>query len=167
MIDPDLHPVFPNNVVSVIRDGVAALPYNFFTTTRPLRTSDPGESVAVFASTWAPDVRSKETGQTLGGGRNEFTVQTYAITLQGMVSDMDENRGLSRSSILAKILRDVLLRNAEVGVALASLSVTDVYGLTERVGNRSVQTQRFMSNEISGNWLYLSTLEFLIETETA
>lgn len=169
MIDPDSPVVFPNNVVLVLADKAKLIdPPETEVFRRALRPSDPRQCIGIFASQWIPNEDSFEMGGgTLGGYRQETTLQQYLISIQAMVLDMDEVRGLTKHSILAKMTRDMLLRDPSVGVALAALSVTDAYGLIERTKRRWVRTQRYVSNEISGEWVYLATIEFLIETETA
>lgn len=163
---------FPNNIVKVIADATEALntpgdPDGIYVTKRPLRSSDPKLSAGVFASQWMPNEDSYEMGNALGGYRQDATLNQYIISLQALVMDMDELQGLARHSVFAKTLRDMLLRNPTVGVALSTLSTTGTDGLTERVGRRWVRTQRYISNEISGSFIYLATLEFTIETETS
>lgn len=169
MIDPDSPAVFPNNVVLVLSEKANLIDHpETKVFRRSLRASDPRQSIGIFASQWIPNDDSFEMGGgTLGGYRQETTLQQYLISVQAMVLDMEETRGLIKHSILAKMVRDMLLRDPSTGVALAALSVTDAYGLIERTKRRWVRTQRYVSNEISGEWVYLATLEFLIETETA
>ena len=80
------------------------------------------------------------------------------------MKDMDEMRGLSTHSTLAKLVRTTLYRDESLRVGLASL-VTTTSG-TERLKRWGVNTQRLIANELSGQWLYLSTTEFWLETET-
>jgi hypothetical protein len=98
-------------------------------------------------------------------GRHEPTLQQYLITVQGFVKDMDEERGLDVHAVLSKRLRAMLYRDDPLRVGLLALSVV-MNGSTERAKRFGVRTQRYVSNEINGSWLYLSTLEFWLETET-
>lgn len=165
---------FPNNVVKVIADELVKLngdppdPNGISVFRRPLRQGDPKLSAGIFASLWLPNEQSYEIGgATLGGMRQEATLNQYVISIQTLVMDADETRGLAVSAAFAKTVRDMLLRNPHVGVALSSLSVTDANGLTERVHRRSIRTQRYISNEVQGSWTYLASLELTIETETS
>lgn len=134
---------------------------------RPLRQGDPRLAVGVYASSWAPNEQSYESGgATLGGYRHEPTLNQYTVTVQSLVLDHDEMRGLARSSVVAKRLRDTLLRDPVLGVRLTQLSVTDENGLTERSQRRWIRTQRFISTEVQGSFTYLAALELTIETET-
>jgi hypothetical protein len=78
---------------------------------------------------------------------------------------MDEETGISEHATLSKMVRGMLYRDETLRVQLATLVWTD--GLTtERAKRWGVVNQRFISNEIGGVWLYLSILEFWLETET-
>lgn len=162
MIDETV-PVFPNNAVNVIVQHLQTLDVDLAMFRRPLRKSDPRQSVGVFGSQWVPDQDSYEIGGSLPGF-HEPTLSQYLISIQAFVSDFDEERGLATSSILSTMVRAMLLRNDNLRVALRALSVA-LEGSTERTRRYEVRAQRFNSNEIDGNFLYLSTLEFWLETE--
>lgn len=155
-------PVFPNNIVSTVADHIPLLDADITVVKRPLRRTDPSQSVGVFGTLWAPDPESFEMGSI--GGVHEATVQTYLVSVQAFVTDFDEERGLATSSVLSTMVRTMLSRNADLRVALRALSVI-MEGSAERTRRFEVRTQRFNSNEIDGNYLYLSTLEFWLETE--
>lgn len=167
-----LEPVFPNNAVDLI-----ALRANFLDPDhatdpdairvfkRPLRETDPQQSIGVFAAQWNPD---EESYELLGGPTpraSEPTLQTYLIAVQAFVKDFQEERGLARHSIMSKLVRSMLYRDNALRVGLASLSV-EMNGSVERTQRWGIRIQRFLSNEIDGDFLYLSTLEFWLETET-
>lgn len=157
-------PVFPNNIVDLVHVAAEGLSEGIRVFNRPLRESDPQESIGIFAALWEPDEESLEFS---GGpeGPSEPTLQTYIVAVQGFVKDFNEEKGLARHSILSKLIRSMLYRNAALRVALRSLSVSldDSVESTRRWG---IRVQRFHSNEIGGDFLYLSTLEFWLETET-
>lgn len=156
--------VFPNNAVEIITARTRLLDTDLFVIKRPLRESDPNQSAGVFAAQWLPEEDSYEI---VGGpvGRHEPTLQRYFITIQAFVKDMDEERGLATHSVLSKMIRSMLYRDNPLRVALGSLSVTTDSSI-ERTQRWGIRQQRYFSNELSGSWLYLSTLEFWLETET-
>ena len=156
--------VFPSNVVQLIKTRAQLIDSDLYVTGRPLRESDPVQSVGVFGMQWVPDENSYEMGAT-PLGRSEPSLQTYLITIQGFVKDADEERGLDVHAILSKKLRSMLYRDDPLRVGLLALSVV-MNGSTERAKRYGVRSQRYVSNELSGTWLYLSTLEFWLETET-
>lgn len=156
--------VFPSNAISLIMSRSQLLDSDLFVTSRPLRNSDPVQSVGVFGVQWMPDEDSYEMrGGSLG--RSEPTLQTYLMTVQTFIKDMDEEKGLAVHSVLSKMVRSMLYRNDPLRVALLALSVT-MNSSTERAKRFGVRTQRYVSNEIQGSWLYLSTTEVWLETET-
>lgn len=164
MID-ETTPVFPNNVVQAIYDAIPVqIDPDIRVLRRPIRATDPNQTVAVFGSQWVPDEQSFEMGIGGPAGFHEPTLSSYLISIQAFVTDFDEERGLATSSILSNRVRAMLSRNDSLRVALRALSVT-MEGSTETTRRYEVRTQRFVSNEIEGNFLYLSTLEFWLETE--
>lgn len=156
--------VFPNNIVSLVNTQAQLLDPDLFVVARPLRESDNIQSVGTYAMEWSPDNDSFEM-RGMPVGRSEPTLQYYLINVQGFVKDMDEERGLAVHSILSKRLRSMLYRNDALRVGLLALSVT-MDGSTERAKRFGVRRQNYVSNELNGTWLYLSTLEFWLETET-
>lgn len=158
--------VFPGNAVKLIADRVKpAVDDDLFVTKRPLRNSDPNQSVGVFANLWTPDMESVEMRGGPFPRSSEPTLQQYIIGVQAFIKDMDEQRGLNVHSVLAKRVRTMLYRDADLRVGFSSLSST-AGGSTESARRWGVRTQRYISDEIEGSWLYLSTLEFWLETET-
>lgn len=96
---------------------------------------------------------------------SEPTISTYVIGVQAFVKDFSEERGLARHSVLSKMIRSMLYRDAPLRVGLSALSVT-MNDSVERSQRWGIRAQRYLSNEIDGNFLYLSTLEFWLDTET-
>lgn len=154
--------LFPNNVVGLLPIAFQAIDPDLFITKRPLRNTDPTQSIGVFGQLWDPDEESKEMH---GFSTGEPTLQQYLISIQAFVKDRDPERGLSTHSILSAHIRRVLYNDPELRVALAGLASTDEW-VTETLKRWGVRVQRYFSNEIDSDWLYLSTLEFWIETET-
>lgn len=164
MIENDIT-TFPQNVIEVIASRVKpVIDSEISVFRRPLRTSDPNQSFGVFPNLWQPNTDSFEMRGRHDPGPNEPTLQTYSIGLQAFVKDMDEERGLAIHSVFAMRVRDMLYRDQTLRVGLASLSST-AGGSTERAKNWGIRTQRYLSNELEGSWLHLSTLEFWLETE--
>jgi hypothetical protein len=163
MID-DTTIVFPNNVVSLVATRVELLDPDLVVFRRPLREADPHQSVGIVAANWLPNEDSYEM---LGApqGRHEPSLQNYFITIQAFVRHGDEEKGLAIHSVLSKMLRAMLYRDNALRVGLASLSAS-MSGSTETTKRWGVRQQRYFSNELQGSWLYLSNLEFWLETET-
>jgi len=156
-------PVFPNNVVELLSLHAQLIDLDLQVFKRPLNNLDPTQSVGVFATQWQPDLESFEM-RGHPPGPSEATVEQYYLGIQAFVKDMDPERGLATHSVLSKLIRSMLYRDDALRVGLRGLSVT-VNGETEVLKRWSVRTQRYFSNEISGSFLYLSTLEVWLETE--
>lgn len=152
--------VFPNNIVKLLADRVPSLDADLAVFRRPLRSADPSQAVGIFPSTWMPTEGSQEIGRINPG---EPTLQTYNVAIQAFVKDGDEIKGLMRHSALSYMVRTMLYRDAAIRVGFPALSYTSG-GVTERVRLWGVRSQRFISNEVTGSWLYLSTLEVWAET---
>lgn len=156
-------PVFPNNIVDLVSLRVSMLDPDLFAVKRPLRQTDPAQSVGIFAQQWAPNEQSYEF---LGVERaSQPTLQTYLIMVQAFVKDTDEVRGLATHSVLSKMIRSMLYRDEPLRVGLSSLAIS-MHDSLERSKRWGIRQQRFFSNELEGDWIYLSTLEFWLETET-
>lgn len=165
MIDSDTA-VFPNNAVDIIATRLALLDADgdVVVLKRPLRESDPVQCIGVFATLWTPNEESMEMRGVLGGN-HEPTLEQYMIAIQAFVKDMDEERGLAVHSVLSEMIRSMLYRDSPLRVALGSLT-TDLLGIAKRTQGWGVRNQRYFSNELSGSWVYLSTVECWLEVET-
>ena len=155
-------PIFPNNVVSLCKTAFAGIDSSVLVLGRPLRATDPNHSIGVFGQMWTPDEESIEIN---GFQPGVPTLQQYLLGVQVLVKHGDEEVGSAIHSVLSARVRGVLYRNVAFRNTLGGLNATDS-GVTESMRRWGVRTQRYLSNEISGEWLYLSTLEFWIETET-
>lgn len=164
--------VFPNNVVNMIFTRFEQLwvtpePDESQQTRllkRPLKDTDNSESIGIYPGLWTPDENSYEIAGTVPGIP---TIQRYLIMMQGFIKDSDRERGIAKHSVLAMRLRNVLYKDPVLRLALASGVQITEFGVTESLKRWGVQTQRYFSNEIpAGTWVFLSTLEYWIETET-
>lgn len=153
--------VFPSNVIEVLFEAATSLDADLSVYRRPLRASDPIQSIGIFPANWSPDERSQEIG-----GHGEPTIQRYHIAIQAFVKDGDEVAGLAKHSKLSGMIRSMLYRDAGVRLALSSLSYTSL-GVTERLMRWGVGRQQFLSNEVQASWLYLSTLEIWADTTSS
>jgi hypothetical protein len=156
-------PVFPNNAVVLLSDALQGIDEDMTVLRRPLRPSDPDHSIGIFGSLWQPDEESYEMGHR---NPSEPTLSSYQLGIQALIKDGDEERGLILHSLLSMRIRSVLYRNEALHVALGSLFVTDGTSV-ERTRRWGVRNQRYMNNDIEGKFVYLSTLEYWLETETS
>src|SRR4051812_27695989 len=157
-------PTFPNNVVQLIDLRIKAKWDNVNSVKRPLRPTDKNFTIATFGSLWVPDGQSYEMGRNVAPV-GVPTLDRYTCISQTLVKSMDETAGLAQSSVLSEELRAMLYADPSLRVGLAALT-TSVGGQTKLLKKFYVGTQRYMSNEINGEFVYMSTLEFTFETET-
>lgn len=162
MIDPELESVFPNNVVECLAIVLPGVDPDVVILKRPLRGTDPNYSIGVYGTLWTPNEQSYEMGPKMDP---EPTLQEYQIGIQTLIKDGDPVRALRTGSIFTKRVRGVLYRNAPLRVALGQLQVVDgTY--TESFRRCGIRTQRYMSNDLEGAFVFISVIDFWIETET-
>lgn len=156
--------VFPNNIVQKLKARAQALDANLYVAGRPLRNSDPTQSIGITSSMWTPDLESLEM-MGLPVGNQQPTLSRYITNIQAFVKNMDEEVGISEHATLSNMLRTMLYSDSTLRVQLGSLVWTNGVK-SERAQRWGILSQRFVSNEVRGEWLYLSNLEFWLETET-
>lgn len=154
--------VFPNNVILLMAAAYANIDPDITVLKRPLRSSDPNLSVGVFGSLWDPEEESLEIGHSTP---REPTLAVYQLATQVLIKDAEEESGLAIHSVLSKRIRTVLYRSEALRLGLESLSVTDGSSV-ERTRRWGIRTQRYMNNDIDGQFVYVSTMEHWLETET-
>lgn len=158
--------VFPNNVVKYVSLAMMTIDPDIRVFKRALRNTDPMQSIGVFAQAWGPDQASLEM-QGIGHPAPQMpTIQEYTFGVQAFVKDSEEERGLAVHAAMSQRVRSVLYTDANLQVVLGQLSASLDGGWTESVRRWGIRTARYFSGEISAQMLYLSTLEFWIETET-
>lgn len=156
-------PCFPNNIVDLIYVRAESIDSDLERFRRPLRPEDPQQSFGVYAALWNPDEESMEFR---GNRSKEPTLNRYTVMVQCFVKDGDEERGLAIHSVLSSRVRAMLYRDPPLQVGFGALSWSDVGNPgQERAQRWGIRNQRFMSNEVTGSWLYLSSIEFWLETE--
>lgn len=165
MIEQD-ETVFPNNVVKYVALAMGTIDPDVKVFKRALRNVDPQQSIGVFPQTWGPDPSSLEM-QALGAPAPQLpTIQEYTLGVQSFVKDSEEERGLAVHAALSTAVRMVLYTNTNLQVVLGGMSASPATGWTESMRRWGIRTARYFSGEINAQMLYLSTLEFWIETET-
>jgi len=159
--------VFPGNVVKNVALAMETIDAGVKVFKRPLRNTDPQQSIGVFAQAWGPNMESLEMQNIGNAGAPQMpTLQEYILGVQAFVKDSEEERGLNTHSVLAQRTRSVLYTNAPLQVIFSNLSATLDGGWTESMCRWGIRTARYFSGDVAGQMLYLSTLEFWIETET-
>ena len=159
MITADDH-LFPNNVCNVLLAALQDLDADLTVLQRPLRLTDPAQSVSVYGAYWSPDSQSWETGHGMPG---EPTISRYTITIQGLIRDMDVERGLQVHAALSAKIRAMLVRNTDVKGALGALTAT-LEGATERLTRWKVSNQDLMQTQVKSGWAFLSVTHIVVET---
>jgi hypothetical protein len=151
--------LFPDTFVSLVADHISSVLTDKIVVTRPVRETDPSETIGIFPTSWRPDDMSAQIGQM------EMGLSRYTLTIQNIVKSMDEVEGRRRFSLHAKLLRAILYRDDGLRVLLGGLE-EELMGTKERVKRYGIVSQNFVSNEFPGAFIYLGVTEFYVETET-
>lgn len=155
---PPIEPTaFPANIVKALKDSYATTPNVGAIIGRPLRRLDPNASIGVYALDWVP-------GPPLIG-QEEPVDAIYQVNVQALIKHMQEDEGRAQHSMFSKYIRSMVARDQATRERLAALSETSM-GVIERFQKVKVRTQRFISNEIKDEFLFLSTMEILVTVES-
>lgn len=126
---------------------------------RPLRYTDPAKSVGIYISDWVPQEDSHQIGQ------EEPALATYAFRIQNLVKHTNEAEGKAWFAFDAKTIRAVLYRDNDLSLRLRNL-VENILGTRETAKRWGVARQRFLSNELKGQFVYLAQTDFWLQTES-
>lgn len=149
---------FPDNLVAEFKTALIDLSGITAVLGRPLRMADPNASVGVFSVEWLP-------GEMGIGQPQEPIDGRYSVTIQLLVKHMNEEEALAQHSVLSKSIRVMVYRDAGLRVRLPQLSEASS-GVIERVLKWGVRSQRFLSNELDKQFLFLSSTEVVVTTST-
>lgn len=162
---PDNSAQFPWNAVILISTRLAMVdPPDVQCFRRRLYNTDPVQAFGCSPASWIGDEESYEMRG--GGNAQEPTIQRYGLVVQAMVKDTKEERGIAAHSQMSKIVRSILLGDIPLRDSLRAL-YADLYGVRERTLRWSIRSQRFLSEELKGQFTYLSTIEVQLETENS
>jgi hypothetical protein len=157
---------FPNNIITLLAaripsyvDGSSDPDNRVRVFKRPLRESDPTQSVGVFPAMKRGDETSHEIMS------QEPTLKRYSVILQTLVVDSDEEACISIHSILSNRLWRLWYRDSALRAGLTALAI-DADNTRERLQRRGIELQRYISNELDGSYIQTSWIECWFETET-
>jgi hypothetical protein len=158
--------IFPNNLVKWIAIAMEGIDPGVKVFKRPLRNSDPQQSIGVFGQLWMPEQDSLEM-QSLGNpAPQQPTIQRYQLSVQAFVKDAEEARGLAVHSVLSQRVRSVLYTNPDLQVVFSELKANLGEGWVESMRRWGITVARYYSNDLNGTNVYLTTTELWTETET-
>lgn len=159
--EDNLQVLFPWNAVSLMALRLSLIDPDVPCYKRRLYNTDPTQAFGVSPASWSPNTESLEMR---GDAASEPTIQRYGLVIQSMCKHMDEEKGIAIHSQMSKVVRSVLLTDIPLRDSLRGLS-TNLYGMRERTLRWSIVSQRFLSEELKGQFTYLSTIEVQLETE--
>lgn len=150
---------FPYNVVQVLEDFIWSIDSDITFFRRPLKKTDPTQSVGLIPA------RSYYKKDSQEVGRVEKTIKCYDIMVQTLIADTDAGRGLRIHSLFAKHIIELLARDGALRVGLRDLATTDTRGVKEALTQHEAGEQIFHTNRQDASFKFLSTTEFSIETQ--
>lgn len=150
---------FPGSIVAQIAESLGDFLPEHSIALRPLRQTDPNRSIGIYSANWTPVADSAMIGQ------QEAPLARYTIRVQNMIKAMDEAEGRAAFTLEAKAIRAILYRNTDLRVRLAGLQ-EELLSTVERVKRYGVVKQDFITNELSGVFVFLASTELFVETET-
>lgn len=161
VIDYDALTLFPVNVIDEVKTSLTQyMGEDVAVIERPLRIADPYRAIGIFPTVSEPLQESAE----IGGW--EPTLQRYNYRIQCLVRHQDEVLGRRLYAVDTKIIKTILYRDNDLKTRLAALSDESV-GFRETFKRFVVGSQRFLNNELNGQFTYLSVTEFFVETEVS
>jgi hypothetical protein len=150
---------FPGNIVEEIETALQGGMPEHNVVSRPIRRVDPNYTIGIFATDWLPDEQSIQIGD-----QAEPVLNRYMLRIQNLVVSADAIAGREQFSSFSKSIRVILYRDPVLNVRLRSL--TEVLILSkESVKRFGVTRQRFLNNELNGNWLFVAQTDLWVETE--
>jgi hypothetical protein len=147
---------FPENFIDELQTSLEASNLFDKVLRRPIQPTDPNGTAAVFAMDWSP--------QEMAIGQVDPAVTRYQVAIQTFIKNGNEQAGVIAHSQLAKKVRVMLYRDADLRVRLGTLSTSDGE-VVERVQRWGVSRQRYLSNEIQKSFLFLAVTEVWLESE--
>lgn len=149
--------LFPSNVVNVLKDHLGYIDGVNAVIGRGLRPTDPNGTCGISCEEWTPiEYEVGGFGAVIG---------SYLVLIQHMVKAVDAEEGERLHRNVAKSIRLMLVRDQALAVAFGQLREGDAP--VERTSRWYVGSQRYGSNEIGGEFVYLSVTELFFETQTA
>ena len=154
---------FPANVVWVLSAGLERTPWPAGSLTvvrRGLRPVDPNFSIGVMSNDWTPTDH-----ELMGSGSTEPSIARYDLRVMTLVKMAgNEAEAMSLSARLSKSVRSMLYRSEELRLQLHALSEIQM-GVREQVQRFGIRSQRFVNNEIAGEFLFVSIIDCYVDTE--
>lgn len=152
-------PGFPMNVVAELKTAFEEHMPDHTVLERAIRPVDPNRVIGLFAVDVVPQQPTAQIGQ------REPAVNAYNYRIQNFVKHSDEILGKAWFSFDAKTIRAVLYRDHSLALRLAALT-EEILGTREVAKRWGVSRQRFLSNEIQGQFVYLAQTDFWLESES-
>lgn len=147
-----------DHIISAFRDSFSIKLSDHYFAERMLRGTDPQLSVGATIISWQPEDSSAQISQI------EPALGSYMVRIQNMVKHVDEEKGRKIHNVQNALIRAILYRDQSLRVSLIGVE-EELEGSVERIKRMGVKRQEFLSNQVSGSFLYLCATEVYVETE--
>jgi hypothetical protein len=151
---------FPYNLVPVISDALQAIDVEVIVNRRSLNPMDNVQAIGVYPIRVEDVDDSFEIGRRFGP-----TVERWIYGIQGLVKDADEVQGSADHGELVSRIEDILYNDQPLRLALATTTALSNSGVIRRVTKCGVRSRNYMQGGLAGEFYFLATLEFWLETE--
>ncbi len=133
---------------------------------RRLGMSEGTDTIGVFPASWRPEKESMLMGRAFEEQLSaEPTLNYYAVRVQNLRIDADEEAGRTAFGVTSKKIRAILYRDPALHVSLQSLS-EEMFGVVERMKRFEIVKQDFLDAMTNMGAYFMCTTEIVFETET-
>ena len=139
---------FPARMINEIKVTLEQRMPSFPVVLRPIRATDPSQTIGVWSDNWMPVANTHIIGQP------EPQEANYLIKVANVVKSADEPNGRALFSLHAKMIRAILYRDADLRVRLNGLEEL-MLGSVERVQRYNVGRQNYVYTGTAASFVYL------------
>lgn len=151
---------FPTNLVNALAGTLSAIDPEVTVYQRPLSSMDNVQAIGVYPVRVEDITTSMEIGNHFGP-----TLERWIIGVQALVKDADQQQGSRDHSLLLSLIEDILYNNPSLDLLLTSITSLSISGVRRRTQRRGIRARNFLQGQLAGDWYYLGTLEYWMESE--
>lgn len=151
---------FPENIVALLAEHLGKLEGVTAVVRRSLNMTDPHGTLGITVDSWRP------LESEMGVATQEPTIVQHSLALEHVVKADSAEVGHQLHRDTAKTFRLMLYRDPALNVALRQLNAASGDGHVERILKWEIPAQEFANNEIASAFVFMSSTEILVTTET-
>jgi hypothetical protein len=151
---------FPYNLVPVLATELQKIDADVVVNQRPLDPLDNVQAIGIYPTKVEDQEDSMEIGRRFGP-----TVERWVYGIQALVKDADAVRGAADQGELVSRIEDILYNSQPLRLALGTTTALSTSGVIRRVTRKGVRSRNYLQGGLAGEFYFLATLEFWLETE--